>query len=344
MTQLFSKTKIKELLGLLNAGSNIAIVTHVNPDGDAIGSAIAWSNFLKEKGISSTIIVPNHFPDFLKWIKGSEDILVHFNQKDRCERILKQSDLLFCCDFNRLSRLDALGEFIETLDAKKVLIDHHIGVEEKDFSMVFSKVPISSTCEIVYRIIRQITGKKHVSPQIAEPLYAGIMTDTGAFTHSCSPELFRIVADLMESGISREKIHSEVYSSFSVNRMRLMGYCINRIEVLPEYRTAYISLTREELEKFQFEPGDTEGFVNIPLNIRDVVLSVFFTESREGFIKLSLRSVGEFSVDGMSRKYFNGGGHRNASGGKSFVSLDETVSFFKSILPEFKDELAAAEN
>jgi phosphoesterase RecJ-like protein len=338
MTRLFSGTKIKELLRLLNECSRIAIVTHVNPDGDAVGSAIAWSNFLKERGINSTIIVPNYFPDFLRWINGSDDIIVYFTNKDRCERILKDSDLLFCCDFNKLSRLDALGEYIATLDMKKVLIDHHIGVEEKDFTTVFSKVPMSSTCEIVYRIIAQITEKKHVSPQIAEPLYAGIMTDTGAFAHSCSPELFRIVADLMECGISREKIHSEVYNSYSVNRMRLMGHCINKIEVLPEYRTAYISLTREELDGFQFEPGDTEGFVNIPLSIKGVVLSVFFTESK-GYIKLSLRSSGNFSVDNMSRKYFNGGGHKNASGGKSFVSLDETVSFFKSILPEFKDEL-----
>jgi phosphoesterase RecJ-like protein len=315
------------------------MVTHVNPDGDAIGSVLAWSNFLKEKGINSTVIVPNHFPDFLKWINGTENILVYFNQKDRCERILKSSDLLFCCDFNKISRLEALGEFIETLGIKKVLIDHHIGVEEKDFALIFSKVPISSTSEIIYHIIRQITGKKHVAPRIAEPLYTGIMTDTGAFTHSCSPEMFRIVADLMECGISREQIHSKVYSSFSVNRMRLMGYFINKIEVLPEYRTAYISLTREELDRFKFEPGDTEGFVNIPLSIKDIVLSVFFTESKEGFIKLSLRSTGQFSVDNMSRKYFQGGGHKNASGGKSFVSLDETVSFFKSILPEFKDDL-----
>jgi phosphoesterase RecJ-like protein len=338
MNQLFSAIKIKELLNLLNESSKITIVAHVNPDGDAIGSVIAWSNFLKERGINSTIIVPNYFPDFLKWINGSENILVYFNHKDRCERILKDSDLLFCCDFNKLARLDALGEFIETQNMRKILIDHHIGVEEKDFTMVFSKVPMSSTCEIVYHIISQITGKKYVSPQIAEPLYAGIMTDTGAFTHSCSSELFRIVADLMECGISREKIHSEVYNSFSVNRMRLMGHCINKIEVLPEYRTAYISLTREELDSFRFEPGDTEGFVNIPLSIKGIVLAVFFTENK-GFIKLSFRSVGEFSVDNMSRKYFNGGGHKNASGGKSFASLDETVSFFKSVLPEFSEEL-----
>ncbi|MDR1593964.1 MAG: bifunctional oligoribonuclease/PAP phosphatase NrnA [Prevotellaceae bacterium] len=336
MIKLFSDTKIAELLGLLNASKKIAIVTHVNPDGDAIGSVIGWSNFLRTIGFHSVIIVPNHFPDFLKWINGTENIYVGFNQKDTCARLLREADLLFCLDFNKLSRLDAMGEYIMTLDIKKVLIDHHIGVEEKDFNLTFSKTPISSTCEIVYRIIWQITKKKHVSPQIAEALYAGIMTDTGAFTHSCSSELFRIVADLMECGIDREKIHSAVYNSFSVNRMRLMGYCITKMEVLPEYHTAYIMLTKEELERFEFEPGDTEGFVNIPLSINGIILSVLFTESKEGYIKLSLRSVGDFSVDEMARKYFNGGGHRNASGGKSFVSLNETVMFFKKILGELK--------
>ncbi|MDR1584252.1 MAG: bifunctional oligoribonuclease/PAP phosphatase NrnA [Prevotellaceae bacterium] len=341
MNKLFSYKKIVKLLVLLAASKKITIVTHVNPDGDAIGSAIGWSNFLKEKGLNPVIIVPNHFPGFLKWLNGAENIYVYFNQKDTCERLLRNTDLLFCLDFNNLSRLEALGEFILTLDVKKVLIDHHIGAKEKDFTLSFSKTPISSTCEIIYRIIWRITSGKPVSTQIAEALYTGIMTDTGAFTHSCSSELFRIVADLMESGINREKIHSSVYNSFSVTRMRLMGYCIGKMEVLPEYRTAYITLTREELDRFEFEPGDTEGFVNIPLSIKDVVLSVFFTESKDNYnyIKLSLRSVGDFSVDEMARKYFNGGGHKNASGGKSFASLDEAVSFFKSILPEFKDKL-----
>ncbi|MDR1169377.1 MAG: bifunctional oligoribonuclease/PAP phosphatase NrnA [Prevotellaceae bacterium] len=339
MIKLFSDKKIAELFELLNTSQKITVVTHVNPDGDAIGSATGWCSFLRKRGFNPIIIVPNHFPNFLKWINGTENIHVYFNNKDTCERLLKNSDLLFCLDFNNLSRLGALGEFIMTLDIKKILIDHHIGAEEKNFSLAFSHVPISSTCEIVYRIIWQITGRRHVSPQIAESLYAGIMTDTGAFTHSCSSDLFRIVADLMECGINREKIHSSVYNSFSVNRMRLMGYFISKIEVLPEYRTACIALTKEELDRFEFESGDTEGLVNIPLSIRDTVLSVFLTESREGYIKLSLRSVGEFSVDDMARRYFNGGGHKNASGGKSFVSLSESVTFFKSILPEFKDAL-----
>ncbi|MDR0725544.1 MAG: bifunctional oligoribonuclease/PAP phosphatase NrnA [Prevotellaceae bacterium] len=337
MNKLFSNIKIAELLGMLSSSRRIAIVTHVNPDGDAIGSTIGWSNFLKERGFNPVIIVPNHFPDFLKWINCTENIFVHFNQKDTCEKLLRNADLLFCLDFNKLSRLDALGEYIMTLNVKKVLIDHHIGVEEKDFNLVFSKTPISSTCELVYRIIWQITNKNRVSPQIAEALYAGIMTDTGAFAHSCSSELFRIVADLMECGIDREKIHASVYNSFSVNRMRLMGYCISKMEILPEYRTAYITLTKEELDRFRFEPGDTEGFVNIPLSIKDVVLSVFFTESKDNYIKLSLRSTGDFSVDAMARKYFTGGGHKNASGGKSFVPLNETVAFFKSVLPEFEE-------
>jgi phosphoesterase RecJ-like protein len=337
MIKLFSDTKIAELLGLIATAERIAIVTHVNPDGDAIGSAVGWSIFLKERGFNPVIIVPNHFPDFLKWINGTENIFVHFNQKDTCEKLLRNADLLFCLDFNKLSRLDALGEYIMTLDLKKVLIDHHLGVEEKDFTLVFSKTPISSTCEIVYRIIWQIVNKKHVSTPIAEALYTGIMTDTGAFAHSCSSELFHIVAYLMECGIDREKIHSLVYNSFSVNRMRLMGYCISKMEIIPEYRTAYISLTKEELDRFQFEPGDTEGFVNIPLSIKGIVLSVLFTESKDDYIKLSLRSTGDFSVDAMARKHFNGGGHKNASGGKSFASLNDTLAFFKSILPEFQE-------
>jgi phosphoesterase RecJ-like protein len=339
MIKLFSNTKITELLELLNTSRKITIVTHVNPDGDAIGSVIGWSNFLRDQGFDPVIIVPNHFPNFLKWINGTDNIHVFFNSKDTCVKLLKNSDLLFCLDFNKLSRLGEMGEFIMTLDIKKILIDHHIGVEEKDFVSVFSKIPMSSTCEIVYRIIRQISGQKRVSPRIAEALYTGIMTDTGAFTHSCSSELFRIVACLMECGINREKIHSLVYNSFSANRMHLMGYFLAKMEVLPEYRTVYVTLTKEELDRFEFEPGDTEGFVNIPLSIKDTVLSVFFTESKDNYIKLSFRSIGEFSVDDMARKYFNGGGHRNASGGKSFVSMAESVAFFKSVLPEFKDDL-----
>ncbi|MDR1897052.1 MAG: bifunctional oligoribonuclease/PAP phosphatase NrnA [Prevotellaceae bacterium] len=338
MTNLFPQQKIDRLKDLIDTSAKIVIVTHVNPDGDAIGSSIAWHDFLREQGIESTIIVPNHFPDFLKWIGGSDRILIYSHSREKCERILKSADLLFCLDFNNLPRLDALGAFLETLSLKKVLIDHHIRADEQNFTLSFSKVPMSSTCEIVYNIIVQITGNRHVSPPLAEALYTGIMTDTGAFFHSSTSELFRIVADLMECGIDRTKIHSAVYNSFSENRMKLMGYCLhNKMEVLRDYNAAYICLTRSELDSFQFEPGDTEGFVNIPLSIKGIILSVFFVESKDGYIKISFRSIGDFSVDNMARKYFNGGGHKNASGGKSFTSLDDTVAFFKHILPEFKE-------
>ena len=343
MKNLFSQQKIYDLIKLIDSSKKIAIVTHVNPDGDAIGSTVAWNLFLKELSADSTIIVPNPFPDFLKWISGSEEIQVYSQDRNKAEKLLRECDLLFCLDFNRLSRLEGgLGDFIESLDIKTVLIDHHLGPKEDDFEMVFSVVPISSTCEIVYHIIHQITGKECDSLPVAEALYTGIMTDTGTFTHSTTAELLRTVAELMECGIDREKIHSNVNNNFSEHRMRLMGYCLyEKMTVIPEYKTAYFTLTQKELEKFNFESGDTEGFVNIPLSIKDVVLSVFFVESKHGFIKISLRSEGEFSVDEMARKHFNGGGHKNASGGKSFVSLEETVEYFKSILPEFKEKLVS---
>ncbi|MDR0559757.1 MAG: bifunctional oligoribonuclease/PAP phosphatase NrnA [Prevotellaceae bacterium] len=340
MTELFPADKIKQLQDLIADSKNITIITHVNPDGDAVGSSVGWQTFLKEQGVKSTVIVPNHFPNFLKWIKGSENIVVNYSEREKCENLLKNSDLIFCLDFNNLSRLNSIGQLIQSLDTKKVLIDHHVGTCENDFTLTFSKVPLSSTSEAVYEIIRGITKQTSVSQEIAEALYAGIMTDTGEFSHSCNSCLFRTVADLMDCGIDRNRIHSLVYGSFSENRMRLQGYCIHKkMEVLPEYKTAYISLTLNELDKFKFEPGDTEGFVNIPLNIKDIELSAFFVESKEGFIKVSLRSTGEFSVDSMARKYFNGGGHKNASGGKLYTSLDKAVSIFKSILPEY-DELS----
>jgi phosphoesterase RecJ-like protein len=342
MDELFSQQEIDRLMELTrNADNEIVTVTHINPDGDAIGSTVAWHKFLRSRGIRSTMIVPNRYPDFLKWIKGSEKALIYTQHVEEAERILRKAKLLFCLDFNNLQRLDNLGEFIAGLTIDKVLIDHHIGANENDFTLCLSKIPMSSTSEIIYDIIRQISGKRHVATDIAEALYCGIMTDTGAFSHSTTPALFRLVANLMESQIDKVKIHSLVYNNFSADRMRLMGYCVcNKMEVLPEYNTAYIYLTQDELEQFNFEPGDTEGFVNIPLSIRGIMMSALFVENdRREFIKISFRSVGEFSVDNLARKYFNGGGHKNASGGKSYLSLADTVQRFKDVLPEFRDEL-----
>lgn len=335
MTESFPPKKIEELLRTIDQSTEIAIITHVNPDGDAVGSSLAWQAFLGERGKDARVIVPNPFPDFLKWLEGSENILVYSGNRKKCEETLAGTELLFCLDFNNLSRLDALGRFLETLRPKKVLIDHHIGTVAEDFDLVFSKVAASSTSEIAYRIMRAATGATRVVPRIAEALYAGIMTDTGAFAHSCDPDLFRLSADLMECGIDRAKIHSLVYNNFSEHRMRLMAHCLsNKMEVLPEHHTAIMSLTREELDRFRFEPGDTEGFVNIPLGIKGVIFSVFFVESKDEFIKLSLRSVGDYSVDSVARKYFSGGGHKNASGGKIFAPMNESIALFKSILPE----------
>ncbi|MDR2425108.1 MAG: bifunctional oligoribonuclease/PAP phosphatase NrnA [Prevotellaceae bacterium] len=338
MSNIFSNDRIAALRRLIGESRKIVTVIHVNPDGDAIGSSMAWQTFLKEQGRAITTIAPNLFPDFLKWIPNSETVMIYSIERENCQKALQEADLLFCLDFNNLSRLDAMGEFIATQNMAKVLIDHHTGTVEQDFDLCFSQTSASSTSEIVYRIIRSISGSTRLSSPIAQALYAGVMTDTGAFAHSTSAELFRLVADLMDSGINVQKIHAQVYNNFSENRMRLMAYCIyNKMEVLPERQTAIIHLSRRELERFKFEPGDTEGFVNIPLSIKDVILSVFFVESREGFIKISFRSIGDLSVDSMSRKYFNGGGHKNAAGGKLFVPMYKAITFFKSVLPEFID-------
>lgn len=340
MKELFTKESIADLENLLQTVHNVAIVTHVNPDGDAIGSSLGWAGFLRQRGINATVIVPNRFPDFLKWMAGSEDIIIYNDNKELAESCLSKIDVLFCLDFNNVHRLENLGDYIDTLSCKRVLIDHHLE-PSPDFFLTFSVVPISSTCEIVYRLISALGGEKQINKEMAESIYTGIMTDTGAFSHNASdPELFRIVANLLECGIDKPKIHAEVNNNFSSDRLILLGYTLHqRMKILPDYHAAYIYLTRAELESYNFEPGDTEGFVNLPLGIKGIILSVFFSESPNGTIKISFRSRGDFSVNDMARKHFNGGGHKNAAGGKLELSLKESTLFFEKVLEEYKDEL-----
>lgn len=340
MTQIFAKDLLDNLQKLLSSIKTAVIVTHTNPDGDAIGSSLGWARFLnKQYGIDTTVVVPNRFPDFLKWMEGSNDILVYCQNHDEVESKLSTSEAIFCLDFNNLNRIDSLGKYIETLDKPMVLIDHHLQPAEY-FKLIFSYIPASSTAELVYRIITGLTASYKIDTKIAEAIYTGIVTDTGMFSHSSSnPELFIIVAHLMECGIDKNKIHSLIYDNFSVNRMKLLGYSLNdRMVVLPQYKAAYIYLTRKELDEFHFQPGDTEGFVNYPLSIKGIVLSAFFVEGME-HIKISFRSRGEFSVNNLARAHFNGGGHKNASGGRLESSLNKAVKKFESVLEEYKNEL-----
>ena len=318
---------------------NVVIVSHTNPDGDAIGSSLALRTLFVQCGHKATCIVPNKFPYFLDEICGVEHILTFKTREEEVFAAVREADVVVCADMNTLSRLEHLnGTICENTKAVKVLVDHHPSPDE-GFDIVFSHPESSSTAFLVYRIIEEIRGVEFIDATIAEQLYVGMMTDTGNFSFSAlTPELYRAVAVLAETGIDIPRIYSKVYNSFTEGRARLFGYVINRkMKTLRKGTVAYMSLTEEEMRRFWFRQGDSEGFVNYPLTIKKMKMSAIFIESTE-YIRISFRSRGDVDVDGFARRYFNGGGHRNAAGGKSFVTMEETVKRFIESVEEFAAE------
>lgn len=337
MTDIFSKDSYERLRRQLQGASSALIITHVNPDGDAIGSSLGLAPLLRKFVPHVQVVVPNRFPAFLGWMEGASDILVYADRKGEAEQLVEKADLIFCLDFNSLSRIDELGKLVEQSKAVRVLIDHHPDPKD-EFDLSFSCVPASSTSELVYRITVALTGSTALPIGTAEAIYCGIMTDTSSFAHSSSsPDLFRIVANLLEAGVDKVKISSLVYDNFSECRMRLLGYCLSKkLVTLPQYGAAYITLSWSELAAHKFQPGDTEGFVNFPLSIRGIRLSVFLVESLDkSHIKVSVRTHGDLSANQISRDHFNGGGHKNAAGGKLFCTLREAEHLLLSILPAY---------
>lgn len=331
--------KIDRLREMLSAkGQNIVIVAHTNPDGDAIGSSLAWGSILESLGHSVSYVVPNKYPYFLEWIAGIERVRVFKDDKtgDVAAKVAA-ADMIFCMDFNQIGRLEMLSETIEAnTHAKRILIDHHLS-PPNEYDLMFSYTESSSTAYIVYRIIEDMVGLDAITLDMAQALYVGFMTDTGNFSFSnLTPELFRAVAVLVEKGINIQYINSSVYNSFSEERVRLLGYSLNKMEVfrVNKLGIAYIGLTEAELRKFKFQVGDSEGFVNYPLIIQSVSMSAMFIETRN-FIRISLRSRGDVDVNLFARKYFEGGGHKNASGGKSFRSLADTLTYFRASAEEY---------
>lgn len=330
-------TSIKQVL--TKEKLNLVIVPHENPDGDAIGSALGLAEILADFGHRLTIISPNDYPDFLKWFAAKTEIIIYGSSKKKAKSALNNADVLICVDFNDASRAGNLEKKLTKFSKPRILIDHH--PYPSDFcEYTVSEITYSSTAELIYDVIQQIGLGGNITHNAAEALYTGILTDTGAFNHNTSrPNTFKVVSELMKFGIDTEKIQSGVYHNFSENRMKLLGYCLNeKMQVFPEYRTAVISITKEELERFDFKPGDTEGFVNYPLSIKNIVFSVLFIEKEE-LVKMSFRSKGNFATNKMAREYFNGGGHLNASGGESKLTLKETLNKFTQLLPEFKHQL-----
>lgn len=333
----FPSDKIKVIQSLLQQPQDIVITTHHRPDGDAIGSSLALYHFLVQEGHRVTVITPDEAPSFLAWMPGFNNIIVYEKNIPTANEKIKTASLIFCLDFNRINRLDKLSEPIEKSTAKKILIDHHLDPETTfDFSFSFSKS--CATCELIYYFITGLNGK--ISSTVAECIYTGIMTDTQSFRFSnMTADTHRIIAALIETGIENHIIHENVYDSYSENRLRLLGYAINnKLKIYLEYKTAVISLEKQELEQFHYVPGDSEGFVNYALAVNGIRIAGFFLE-REGIIKVSLRSKGNFSVKKIAEKYFEGGGHMNAAGGKSHDTMDKTVEKFLSAVKEYSSEL-----
>ncbi len=326
---------------LLEQPTRIVVTSHHNPDGDAVGSAMAMYHILKQMNHDVDVILPNNFPDFLAWIDGSADVLIfEGDNHDKAHKVLQDAAIIFCLDYNAPSRVGKMEESLRNANGIKIMIDHHPNPDAQAFDHLLSNIQASSTAELVYQFIEKLDKINLINPAAAESLYTGIITDTGSFSYSCnSSRIYRIVACLVDKGVDAEKLHRLIYDNFSESRIRLLGYAISeKMVVLPEYHTAYISLSRQELEKFNYETGDTEGIVNYPLSIRGINMSILLTE-REKLIRLSFRSKGDFGVNEIAKKYFEGGGHQNAAGGDSYISMKETEQKIREILPLYKEQL-----
>ncbi|AYN68501.1 bifunctional oligoribonuclease/PAP phosphatase NrnA [Euzebyella marina] len=327
---------------LLSRPQKIVIVPHKNPDGDAIGSALALWHYLTGIGQETSVIVPNDYPKFLKWMPGCGSIINFERENTQAKEKIDGSTLIFTLDFNHLGRI---GQMEKPLQEKVgqipfVMIDHHQA--PSDYAEVmYSDVNMSSTCQMVYNFIESIDTVDKVTPEIANCLYTGIMTDTGSFKfRSTNGRTHRIVADLIDRGAENTEIHHRVFDTNTPERLRLLGCALNNLVILKEYRTAYITLSQQELDAHNFQKGDTEGFVNYGLTLEDVIFAVIFIENKEeGIIKISLRSIGDFSVNEFARNHFDGGGHNNAAGGRSELSLEDTATHFESLLKNYQAQL-----
>ncbi len=327
---MFTPAELLEINTLLTPENKIVILTHYNPDGDAIGSSLGLKHYLKAKGIHAEVIVPNDFPKFLKWMPEAKKVLIAEYKRKIAAELIGGADVIFCLDFNSPSRIGLLGDWLTNAKAKKILIDHH--QQPEPFDYVYSDTIIPATCQMIYHFIEAMQDEKLVNREVAECLYTGIMTDTGGFRfRSTSATTHMIVAHLIEKGADPAMITSNTWDTNTVSRLHLLALILGRIQVAKDGKVAILYLTREELKEYGFQKGDTEGFVNYGLSILGVKMAAFFMEDLyDDFIKISFRSKDDMDVNQFSRKYFSGGGHINAAGGKSHESLQETIETFKS--------------
>ncbi len=335
---MMTASAIEAIKNLLASQKKITIIPHRNPDGDAMGSTLGLYHFLIQQKHEVVVISPNDFPDFLAWLPDSDKVLIFEKNKDVCIEKLNESDIIFALDFNALHRTgEIMKATLETLDKTFIMIDHH---EQPDSftKYIFSDTQYGSTCEMLYHFIYQLGQEKLINKDVATCIYTGIATDSGSFRFPKTTSVtHRVVADLIDRGVKNSDIHNQLFDTSSYNRLQLLGKALQNMKVMTPYKTSYISLSQSELDAFHYQKGDTEGIVNYGLSIDGIDFTAIFIENKEeGIIKISFRSQGDFDVNLFSRNYFSGGGHRNAAGGKSDKSLQETLLDFENIVKEIK--------
>ena len=339
---ILNDNQLAQLSQLIADADTILITCHTNADGDAIGSSLAWLEFLRSRGKDAVVIVPDMYPDFLRWLPNTEKILRYDKHKEKADMLFKIADLIFCLDYNTVGRVDLMAESLLASKAKRVLIDHHLNPDVQTI-LTISKPEASSTSELVFRLVWQFGAFDSLGKHFAIPVYCGMMTDTGGFTfNSNDPAIFFIISQLLTKGINKDKIYRNVYNNYSENRLRLAGYVmLEKLVVNAQLHASYYALTREDLKRFHFVKGDAEGLVNMPLQIKGHKLSISLREDteRDNLIWVSLRSVDDFPCNKMAVDFFNGGGHLNASGGRLNCSMEEAVKITQQAILQYEDLL-----
>lgn len=328
-----TESQIITTKNLLSTAKKAVIIPHRNPDGDAMGSTLALYHYLKNKGIESTVLSPNEFPDFLSWLPGSTTVKLYERDKASGKSILEEADLIFTLDFNAFHRTGEMEQELITLQTPFILIDHH-EAPANYAAVTFSDTKYGSTCEMIFDFIEALGDISFIDKTIATCLYTGIVTDSGSFKFpKTTGKTHRIVAKLIDLGVENSVIHNLLFNNNSYESFQLLGRALQNLKVLKNHKTSYITLSQAELDRFHFKKGDTEGIVNYGLSIKGIIFTAIFIENKEeGIIKISLRSIGDFDVNELSRTHFHGGGHKNAAGGKSYLSMKETIQLFEEVV------------
>ena len=344
LTKIIGQAQVDTFARWMEEAEQYVIVSHISPDGDAIGSSLGLWHFLTGRGKTVHVITPNAFPDYFKWMEGSKEVLFYDKYRDFANQLISHADVICCLDFNVITRIGDMAEAVSKSKAKKILIDHHL--DPGDFTDVIISHPhIASTSELIFRLICRLGSFSEITKAGAECIYTGMMTDTGGFAfNSNSPEIYFIISELLTKGIDKDAIYRKVFNTYSESRLRLMGYVLTRMKTYPAARAALLTLTKEEQAQFDYIKGDSEGFVNLPLQIRHTILSGFLREDTERkLIRVSLRSVGSFPCNQMAAEFFNGGGHRNASGGELVgYTMEQAVARFEEAVEAYRAVLETA--